>query len=119
MSTRKEAADAKTVQYWTDYFGDYGKILTGNVPRRVAKVVAKKLARKVAGTARSFRIVSMQIRPLTAAPPTPTKTGGLTFEGWATGVVERDGERTRFARAFTADFDQSNAMVAFDDMPLA
>jgi hypothetical protein len=106
MANTKQAVDSTAVEYWTSYFGDYGKTFTKDVPRRVAQVIVQGLRRAAKDNA--LRVVRAQVIPYGWAK---TATGGLTFEGAFRGRVVRGGRENTVLRAFAAEFDPSGKVV--------
>lgn len=103
MAHQKQALDSAAEQYWTDYFGDYGKAWVKKVPKRVALAVAK-------------RVASSAKQPLTHAVVAPygyrqREDGGLHFEGAFRGMA---GETPSVHRAFSAVFDKDGALVELE-----
>lgn len=100
----KQAVDQAAVEYWSTYFGPYGKQWTRDIARRVARVIAQGIQRAASKgeSGAAPRILKAQIAPVGWAE---TATGGLTFEGVFRGTVVRGGRPTRVLRAFVAEFD--------------
>jgi len=107
---RKQAVDSKAEAYWADYFGDYGRIWTRKIPRRVTSALQGKLGR-TAGKLAAMQVVSSVVTPLSERSWAPRPDGGLTFEGLFSAEVDIGGRRARVLRAFCADFTPDGRMV--------
>ena len=45
MTTQKTAVDATAEEYWSSYFGDYGKAWVRKIPHRVASALLQRTAK--------------------------------------------------------------------------
>lgn len=96
--TKKRAVDSSAEQYWTEYFGDYGKAWVRKMPRRVAHAVARRIA-STDPKAPAFK--AAVIAPLGHAK---LEDGGLLFEGIFRGMTPDAGQQHRtFAAEFAPD----------------
>ena len=110
--SRRTAVDSKAKAYWTEYFGDYGKIWTEGVARRVAASLSGSITKTAAKGGQEVRVLRSQVVPPTAKSWAETETGGLVFEAFYRGLIERQGRRETVMKGFVAEFDARGKMLA-------
>ena len=104
----KTAVDTTTQDYWTAYFGDYGRLWVRDIPRYIRAAVEGNLRKAaVVGTPPPATEAEGQVTPLGYA----ITADRLTLEGRWTGPV-RTGRRTAMvAKLFRADFTHDGDLV--------
>jgi len=110
--SRRTAVDSKAKSYWTEYFGEYGKIWTEGVARRVAASVSGSLAKTAAKGGQDVRFLRTQIVTPTPKSWAKTATGGLIFEGFFRGLMTRQGQRETVLKGFVAEFAADGKMLS-------
>jgi len=110
--SRRTAVDSKAKSYWTEYFGEYGKVWTEGVARRVAASVSGNLAKTAAKGGQEVRVLRAQIVTPTAKSWAKTATGGLLFEGFFRGLLSRQGRRETVLTGFVAEFAADDEMLS-------
>lgn len=87
---KRQALDNAAKDYWTSYFGEYGKAWVREIPRRIKAAAQKKTA----------QLETQTVEPtVVPAGYTVTTDGGLDLEG-----AMRDAGGTRlFSASFDAD----------------
>lgn len=113
-SLQKEAVDKATSTYWSDYFGEYGKMLVRKIPRKIKAGFEEAYGKRTAAQGERQAVVSIDIAPL--APPSSLPGGRVAFEGvLIADVVNPQGISSKVRRVFACTADvTSGEMVDFD-----
>lgn len=104
----KTAVDKKTQEYWTTYFGDYGRLWVRDIPRYIRAALTGDLRREAAaGTPPIETTDESRVTPLGYR----VTADRLTLEGRWTGVVKQGSRTKRVARLFRADFTHDGDLL--------
>jgi hypothetical protein len=111
MATPKQAADKKTEDYWTNYFGEYGRMFVREIPRVIKAAVLPDFRRTANGEQRRIEVKASQVVPLGY---TVTAENGLHLDGVVRMTVAEKGELRTAQRLFHAEFNADGDLAVLN-----
>ena len=105
------AVDKLTQDYWTSYFGDYGKLWVRDIPRYIRAAIQGDLRKQAtAGTPPPEAGSESRVTPLGYA----ITADRLTLEGRWVGNVKQGRRIQRVAKLFSATFTHDGELVGLN-----
>ena len=101
--TIKQALDSAAIDYWTQYFGEYGKQWVRNIPRNVKSAMVADLRRQAGQD--TAEVVNSSVIPLGYA----IQADRVVLDGMYRGTYS-DGRRE--GKLFQAQFDHDGKLLA-------
>lgn len=118
----KVAVDRTTVDYWTEYFEEYGTMLTKGIARRVASALVSAVYRRTAQKAPNadFQVVRVGLVPRAKAAfrDQNGKLRSVKTEGFFRAVLKEGGKSRVVRRQFCAELDPKGNLLALDSVAL-
>lgn len=110
MATTKTAVDSKAQDYWTEYFGEYGKQFVREIPRTIKAALLPEFSRQAAKAKQRFDVTSSTVVPLGYRV---SDKGALSLDGVIKVAFQADkGKRRTAARLFVAEFSPGGDLVS-------
>lgn len=107
MATHKQAADKKTEDYWTNYFGEYGRMFVREIPRVIKAAILPDFRRAASAT----QVKTAQVIPLGYSV---TSDSGLHLDGVVRMTLATRGELRTAQRLFHAEFNAQGDLAVLD-----
>lgn len=112
MAITRTAVDKKTQDYWSEYFGDYGKLFVRDIPRTIKNAALKEFRRSAARGDRTLH--KSEVVPLGYRV---TASGGLSLDGVLRVDYSSGNKRRTASRLFNAQFSASGKLLKLDSRP--
>lgn len=107
----KVAADKTTADYWVEYFGDYGRMLTRDIPRVIKAAVLPQLKRAASSGDREFVVTASSVVPMGYRVD---EDGGVSLDGILRVAYTTKGQERTAARLFCATFSADGELTDID-----
>ena len=107
----KVAADKTADDYWVEYFGEYGKMLTRDIPRVIKASILPAWRRSAAKQKRDLTLGTSTVVPLGY---TAKDDGSLLLDGILKVSFTERGKRRIASRLFSAQFSGDGDLVSIN-----